>query len=135
MDEVDIIRALQQGVTAAVAASDDATLPVSYLDVAFNVPADQKYLEIVHVPNNRQGDFWGSAKRYRGILRLVLHWPKNAGGLYSPLTLLGSIGDYFYKGRVLSGVEIYEIPDYTGAVREGGETLYPISIWYQSLRD
>lgn len=134
-DEIEIISVLQKAVTAAVAASDNSALPVSYLDKDFTKPSDQKWLEIVHIPNNRTGSYWGNQKDHRGILRLVLHWPNDGDGIYPPLELLGSITDYFDKNRVLSGVKIYDIPDYTGALREGDETLYPVSIWYMSFRN
>lgn len=133
-DEIEIISTLQQAVTAAVAASADSDFPVSYIDVDFNIPEDRKWLEVIHIPNNRLGDYWGNEKNYRGILRLVLHWPNNGGGIYTPLTLLGSITDYFEKNRQLTGVKISEIANFTGAVREGDEVLYPVSIWYQSFR-
>lgn len=134
MDEAEILAALQQAVTAAVAASDDAALPVSYIDMPFAVPNDQKWLEIVWIPNNRIGDFWGDSKNHQGLLRLILHWPKSGEAAYEPLNLLGSIGVYFHNGRLLSGVQIYERPDYTGTVDGEDDMLYPISIRYQSYR-
>jgi hypothetical protein len=134
MNEADIISALQQGVTAAVAASTSPALPVKYLEVGFTEPDDGKWLEIVWIPNNRTGDFWGEEKNYQGLLRLVLHWPNNGAGVYTPLGIIGSIADYFHKGRLLSGVQIYETADFTGTVANGDETLYPVSIRYQSYR-
>lgn len=134
MDEAAIISALQKGVTAAVTASTMPALPVSYLDVDFNVPSDQKWLELVWIPNNRLGDFWGDQKNYQGILRLVLHWPNKGMGVYPPLELLASIAGYFTKGRMLSGVQITEPPDLTGALADGDEMLYPASLRYSSFR-
>lgn len=134
MGDKDIIDALQKGVTAAVAASNNTALPVKYLEVNFDKPDDGKWLEIVWIPNNDQGATWGDKVNYRGLLRLILHWPNNSGGIYAPLTLLGSVADYFHKGRLLSGVQIYEKADFTGALPEGNETLYPVSIRYQSYR-
>ena len=133
-DEGTILSALQQAVTAAVAASTDPTLSVKYLDVAHTIPASQKWLELVHIPNNRTGDFWSNNQMHQGIFRLILHWPNEGAGIYSPLALLGSVGGYFSVGQNLSGVQIYEIPGFTGALREGNETLYPMSIRYRSYR-
>lgn len=132
--EATIIRALQRGVTAAVAASTSPTLSVKYLDVAHTKPDSGKWLEVVHIPNNRMGDFWGGEQNYQGMLRLVLHWPNDGTGIYVPVTLLASITGYFFKGRVLSGVQVSDIPDYMGAEREGDETLYPASVRYRSYR-
>ena len=134
MNEPDIIRALQRGVTAAVAASTAPTLPVKYLEVPFTEPNDGKWLEIVWIPNNRNSDFWGDEKNYQGLLRLVLHWPNSGGGVYTPLGVIGSIADYFHKGRMLSGVQIYEAADFTGSIANGDEILYPVSIRYQSYK-
>jgi len=134
MDDSAIISTLQKAVTAAVAASGTPSLPVMYLDVAFTKPNDQKWLEIVWLPNNRRGDFWGNEKRYQGILRLVLHWPNTMTGVYSPLGVLSSIVEYFDKNRILSDVKVYDIPDFTGVLREGDERLYPCSIYYLSSR-
>lgn len=140
MSEPAIIQALQTAVTAAVAASTSPTLPVKYLLVGstggptFTPPADRKWLEIVWLPNNRNGDFLGNEKNHRGILRLVLHWPNDGGGVYAPTLLLDSIGSYFHKGRLLSGVQVYATPDPAGIIEQANEVLFPISILYQSYR-
>lgn len=134
MDEIDIIRALQQGVTAAVAASTSPTLPVKYLEVGFSEPNDGKWLEIVWIPNNRNGDFWGNEKNHQGLLRLVLHWPNTSAGVYAPLGVIGSIADYFHKGRMLGSVQIYEAADFNGTIANGDETLYPVSLRYSSYK-
>lgn len=140
MSEPAIIQALQTAVTAAVAASTSPSLPVKYLMVgtaggpAFTPPDDQKWLEIVWLPNNRTGDFLGDEKNHRGILRLVLHWPNGGGGIYEPTLLLQSIGSYFTKGRLLSGVQVYATPDPSGIIEQGTEVLLPVSILYQSYR-
>jgi len=133
-DETLIIASLQQGVTAAVAASSVPTLPVAYIDVNFDVPSDGKWVEIVWIPNNRQGDFWGDEKNYQGLFRLVLHWPKDGGGIYAPLETLASIAGWFAKGRMVDGVQIYEQPDFTGSIPQDDETLYGCSIRYRSYR-
>lgn len=134
MYEREILEALQKAVTAAVAASDTPTLPVSYVDTNFTVPQDRKYLEIVYIPNNSGGDFLSDQKNYQGIMRIVLHWPKGGGGAYSPLDALASISAYFTKGRLISGVQIVETPNLTGLVPQDDEVLYPASIRYQSYR-
>ena len=133
-DEATILSALQQGVTAAVAASSNPTLPIQYVDVDFSIPDDKKWLEIVYLPNNRTGDFWSNQQNHQGMMRLILHWPNDGDGAYVALALLGSVCDYFAVGQILSGVQIYEIPGFSGALREGDELLYPVSIRYQSYR-
>ena len=137
MEESAILRTLQAAVRDAVAQSVQPTLPISYVEVKFTKPQDGKWLEIIYIPNNIVGGYWDDGKDYRGLLRLVLHWPTNGGGKggpYGPLDLLGSIGAYFTNGLLLSGVQIYGIANLTGIVQEEGETLYPVSIRYQSYR-
>lgn len=135
MSEIAIIRALQQGVIAAVAASPTPTIPVAYLDVAFTKPDDGIWLELVHIPANNVTDYWGNRKNFRGILRLVLHWPKTGAGVYAPLGVIDDIAGYFTVGLNLSGVQISAIPDFTGALSEDNETLYGYSVRYQSYQE
>lgn len=129
-----ILNRLQKAVTAAVAASSTATLPVAYLGLTFEVPDDQKYLEIRFIPNNSGGDFWGEEKNYQGLLNLILHWPIDNEGVYPPMDALASIVSYFNKGRVLTEVLIEEAPDVKAALEKGSEMLYPCTIRYKCFR-
>lgn len=139
-NEVDVIRALQRGVIAAMEQSDAPDLPVRYLTGTdgtadgFDIPDDQRWIELVHIPNNRTGDFLGQEQNYRGILRIILHWPNTPTGVYAPLDLLGSITRYFEKGRTLSGVQVYLHPRYDGAIDDKDDVLYPVSVFYTSYR-
>lgn len=141
-DERNVISALQKGVVAAMQQSDTPALPIKYLmvdsdgvnDGAFSIPQDQKWVEVVWIPNNRMGDFLGNEQNYRGILRLVLHWPNLPTGVYAPLNLLASITRYFEKGRLLSNVQIYANPQFTGPVDDKDDVLFPVSIYYTSYR-
>lgn len=133
-NEPAILSALQQGVTAAVAQSDNAALPVKYLRKSFTIPNDQKWLEIVWLPNNRRNDFLGDERNHRGIMRLVLHWPNDGSDVYAPTNLMASITRYFTNGLVLSGVQIVGKPDPTGMIEDGDDTLFPVSVYYQSYQ-
>lgn len=133
LKDFDILATLQQAVTAAVAASTAPTTPIKYVDTkGFDPGSDQKYFEIVHIPSNASGDFWGDEKNYYGSIRLLLHWPKNGDGPYVPGAILESVSGYFSKGRLLSGVEISDIPDFTGVIEEDAELIYPVTIRYHS---
>lgn len=137
IDDGGILRILQEAARAAVAASTIPTLPIKYLGRTFK-PTDQapdgKYLELVFLPNNRNSDFWGDEKNFRGTFRLILHWPNDDKGAYAPLAALKSIAGYFSKGTLLQNVQIYETPDLTGPLEGASETLYPASIRYTSYR-
>lgn len=138
MVEREIIEALQKATTAAVAASTRPTLPVKYLGITFEIPNDHKYLEIVHIPNNVDNEFWGSEKTYRGLFRLLLHWPIDGAGVYPPTSLMKSISSHFTKGsRFTAGgvsVKIYEEPDLTGMIEQPPELLFPVTIRYMSFQ-
>lgn len=134
MKDEEILRALQTGTIAAVAASTMPELPIKAVGRTFTVPDDQKYLELVFIPNNRGGDFWGNEKNYQGLFRLVLHWPNDDQGIYGPMGVLASIAGYFTKGLRLQKVQIYETPNLTGILEEGSEMLLPASIRYQSYQ-
>ena len=132
--EVTILRTLQQAVTAAVTASTAPTIPVSYVGVNFAIPNDQKWFEIIWLPNNIQAAFGGEEKNHRGILRILLHWPNDGAGAYVPLTIVESVGSFFTNGKLLSDVQIYGKGDITGVIQDGDDSIYPLSVRYQSYR-
>ena len=134
MSEAAILRTLQQAVTAAVLVSTAPTLPVSYVGVNFNIPNDQKWFEIIWLPNNIQAGFSGNEKNHRGILRILLHWPNDGAGAYAPLNIIESVGNFFTNGKLLSDVQIYGKGDITGVIQDGDDTVYPLSVRYQSYR-
>lgn len=131
MIEDQILKALQ---TAALAAA--GALPIKMIGRVFTPPQDGKYLEIVYIPNNIQGEFWGDGKTYRGMLRLILHWPVDDAGAYGPMQTIGAISDYFAKGRLFmvgisaKRVKIQDHPDFTGALEGAPITLYPVTVRY-----
>lgn len=128
-----ILQALQAGVTAAVAASVMPTLPVKFVDIQFEPPDDQKWLELVFIPNNLS-DYWGDERDYRGMFRMILHWPNNSAGAYPPMDILASICGYFSKDTLLQNVRVSDRPNLTGVLTEGAESLYPASLRYQCFR-
>lgn len=141
MIEKEILQALQERVTAAVAGVPSIDLPanaVKYLGRTFTIPNNHKWLEIVHIPNNIDDEFWGTEKTYRGIFRLILHWPLNDEGFYPPLTLLASIVAYFEKGTLLQNgssiVRITDKPNLTGMLEEPPQALFPVSIQYTCFK-
>jgi len=135
MIERQILQIIQGEIILAVAASSTPTLPISFVGVDNSdiPPNDQKYLEIVHIPNNPPDKYYGGKQVYQGIFRLVLHWPKNGSGAYTPMDALASISDYFVKNTLYgtSRVQIYEAPKFTGAIALDSEMLYPSTIRYR----
>lgn len=134
MDDGVILETLQKATTAAVVASTVTTLPVKYVSRTFIVPNDQKWLEVVFIPNSKPDSFWGDEQNLMGIYRLILHWPNDDAGAYAPLAAIKSIMGYFSKGLWLSGVKICETPKLLNVLPDGTETLYPASLSYSSFR-
>lgn len=134
MNETTVLRPLQTGVTAAVAASTSPTLPVKYLGRIFTPPNDQKYLEIVHIPNNPNNKSWGGSENWRGLMRLILHWPLDDKGVYAPHDLIAGIAGYFSKDRLLwngaNAVKITENPISSGMIVGDREQLFVFTVEY-----
>lgn len=133
IDDLAILEALQKATTVAVETSIAPTLPIKFVGRSLEIPDDQKWLEVVFLPNNRS-DFWGEEKNYQGTYRLILHWPNDDAGAYPALLVLGSVTGHFTKDLQLPNVQIYETPSLTGTLEMGTETLYPASLRYQSFR-
>lgn len=138
MNEADILNALQTALLASVAASPLPAIGLKMLGRNYEIPANAPWIEEVWIPNNVTGITWGSEQFYRGIYRVLLHYPRIDTGFIPALTILKPVVDYFAKGRkFVSGamtVEIYENPELVSAVETGAETLFVVSIWYSSFQ-
>ena len=134
MNDQAILQILQTATIAAVAASTMPNLPVKYIGRTFTVPDDQKWLEVVFIPNNRNGDHWGGEKNYQGLFRLVLHWRNEDAGAYGPMQILASICAPFSKETPLQNVRISDNPDFGGVLENGSELLLPAGMRYQCFR-
>jgi len=131
MIEKEILQSLQTAVISAVATSTMPTLPIAFVDVAFDPPNDGKYLEVIHISNNPIDPTWGNEEHHRGIMRLILHWPNNGAGAYTPLMLLASICSRFNKDTRIAGlVTILNKPKAMSKIANGQENLYPASMEY-----
>lgn len=135
MIDDEILKLLQQAVGAAVAASTIPAMQIKAVGVT-TAPQDPRYLELVHIPNNRNNDYWGTSRVYQGSLRVILHWPNSENsGAYPPMQYLKQIANAMPKGRALrqgtTVVQIYENPDFTGAIEAGAETIFPVVISYR----
>ena len=136
MIEAQISLALLKGVSDAVAASIDPSLPVKYPGRTLS-PSPEKYLEVVQIVNNMKNEYWGDSRIYRGTLRLILHWPTNDEGEQPAIKLRDSIAAGFNKeNRLWNGsvaVQIYDNPSAGSSVPVGQEQLFPLSLPYRSF--
>ena len=136
--EDKILKALQTGVTTAVQGSNIPAFPIKYIGKIFNPPDDGKYIEIVYIPNNINGEFWSSGKTYRGLFRLILHWGLFEQGAYEPLRFFASVTQYFSIGEVFQysgvSVKITAEPDLTGVIENAPDLMYPLTIRYETFK-
>lgn len=138
MNEKNILQALQTATIAAVAASTMPTLAIKPVGRTFDIPNNGRYLEIVHIPNNVQNEFWGNSKTYRGLYRLMLHWVADDAGAYLAMETIASVASYFTKDKTFQNggisVKVYEQPDLTGVIEAPPELLFPVTIRYVSFQ-
>lgn len=137
MSDELVLKTLQTATLAAVAASVLPALPVKMLGRTFDIPDDQKYLEVVFIPNNQSDRYWGEEQLYQGTFRLVLHWKNDDKGVYEPMNVARSVASYFTKTNALRtggfGVNITQVPKLTGVIEAGHESLFPVSMSYRSF--
>ena len=136
MIETDILKTLQRSVTSAVGTS----IPVKYIGVNFKKPSNDKFWEIVYIPNNVKDEFWSGGKTYRGILRLILHWPQNNKGVYEAMNEAKRVAEYYTKDIELflsdeiTKIQITNEPDLTNVIEDEGSLLLPLTITYSCFK-
>lgn len=134
IDDRMVITALQQSLIAAIATTTIPTIPVKFLNVAFNVPDDGKWIEPIHIPNNPPDTTWGDEQVYRGIYRIILHWPNLGQGSYDAFNFMKPIVNYYIKNRKLNGVlSLLNRPKLTTVTEEGKGLILPFSFEYLSF--
>lgn len=136
--ERKILQALQTATIDARNASIVSTLPIKMIGRTFEIPDDNRYLEVIHIPNNSLNSYWGNEKTYRGLFRLILHWGIDDEGAYAAMNAIGSISSFFTKDKLFEkdgiSVRIYEKPDLTSVIEQPPELLYPVTIRYISFQ-
>lgn len=136
MIESELVKILQRSVTSAVGDS----IPVKYIGVNFKKPSNDKYWEIVYIPNNIKNELWGRGKTYRGIMRLILHWPQNNKGVYTPMEEVERVAAYYEKGKKMVSLDgttkitITDNPDLGGIYESESSLLLPLTIPYLCFR-
>lgn len=140
MSERFILEALQTSVTQAVRQSLESDLAVKYVGLTHDIDTTTRWLEIVYIPNNDVGRYWNEGKIFRGIMRLILHNPKSAEGVYDEIDLITSILDYFQKDTKLADpngnvtVQITDQPTVLDLIEEESEFIIPASIRYRFFK-
>lgn len=141
--ELDVIKGLIKHAISTIASV--SAIPVKSPGRTFDIPEDQKYFEIVLIQNNGllvvprdwvgAGATWGDEKTFKGILRILLHWPLDDTGIYAQNELLVLIKNLNAKGSYinygLANLLIYDHPSLSDAILNGHEAIFPLTIPYQ----
>ena len=138
MIEQQILQVLQRSVETALEAVQPG-FPIKMMGVTLNPqPLDGRYVELINIPNNRQGDYWSVDRIYQGNMRVLLHWAVDETGPYEAMTLLDQIGAQFPKGRrvpvVDTMLEFYGDPNANGPLEGNSELLFPLTLPYRCYR-
>lgn len=136
MIESKIIKCLQ---TKALEVIDDKN--VKCLNINFNPPVDKKWWEVVYIPNNVEDEFWADEnKTYRGIFRLILHWPQKSQGVYKPLEEVERVAKGFPKNLELFSednsvkVIITDTPNVTNILEDRPQFMIGLTIKYTCFK-
>lgn len=130
-----VLEALMAKVAAAIADVHPAKYPLTTI----NPPSSHPWWEILYLPNNPDGEFWGDEKTYQGIVRLILHYPmKNE--VFDAMDEVSRVSDQIKKGELLQDagrnvtVKISEEPDTGAPMEEAPEALIPLTVRYTSFK-
>lgn len=130
--ERDVLEALQKTFTVAVATA--GSYPVKYINATFNRPNDNKWWELIHLPNNPADSTWGNSKVYRGMFRMLLHWPNDGGGSYDAMDKAEAIIAYYNKNNKLGkGLQILNQPRLFNVLEADTELVLPVQLEYTSF--
>jgi hypothetical protein len=127
-----VLQALEKGALAAIGTS----IPIKFTGRNISPPTNGKWWEVVYIPNNTQGEFWSEGKTYRGVMRLILHWPQDNQGALPYLTEVDRVSEGFRIGTVLRddsnqvSVKITSEPTVMGVIEEAPQNLIPLTIRY-----
>ena len=132
MVESKIIKCLQ---TKALEVINDKN--VKCVNINFDPPVDKKWWEIIYVPNNVEDEFWADeSKTYKGVFRLILHWPQKSQGIYKPLEEAERVANGFPKNLELYSedesvkVIITDTPDVTNIIEDRPQVMIGLTIKY-----
>ncbi len=137
MIEKEILEAFQSALIVVVANSTVPLMQIMMVGRTLETIPDN-YLEVVHIPNNRTGEYYGNERTYQGIFRVLYHSPKDDKGPYAPMQYLGEIADGFPKEKVMingaANLKIYDVPVAESVIPSGSELLFPLTLRYRCFR-
>lgn len=147
--EVEVIRTI---VRAGMEACEKQGLPMQVPGRTFNSKDEApsgKWFELLTISDNGllstprlwvgRGSTWGNDQLFKGILRVILHWPVDDRGNYEQLGILADVKAELRKGTLLFGgdgaaavrLTVYDHPSITDPIDDGTERLFPLTVPYQ----
>jgi len=129
----DILEEFNQLVKVAAPLGGISVDRISFPQSRFTKPNDNKYLEVIFIPNNPPDTNWSNEQLFQGLFRLILHWPKDGSGPYTPMDNIRKIAAHFVKGAYYEKFSIYQEPKINSTLDEEHEVLYPATIFYRSF--
>lgn len=134
--EIPIV--LQEAVKSAVETIQPVQLerfPIAYLRTNFEPPKTRKYWEIIHIVNNPPDQYHDDGPQiYRGIFRVILHWPKSGDGDKEPTEWIGMLAQELRKENQLFGdsiaVTITTKPKLDTPLVNDDDLIYPLTMTY-----
>lgn len=107
-----------------------AGLPVAFPGVPFNPPADGRYLEVLHIPNDPTNyDWMDYSVTSRGLLQINIHWSRNVG-IVAANDYARQLSESFKKSTVISNSIIVDAPPSIGS---WVDDFVPFRISYRSI--
>ncbi len=138
MIEKEILEAFQQALIFVVANSTKPLMKIMMVGRTIDGEIPENYVEVVHIPNNRTGEYYGNERTYQGLFRVLYHSPKDDLGPYAAMQYLGEIADGFPKEKVMingaANLKIYDVPVAESVIPSGSELLFPLTLRYRCFR-
>lgn len=120
------------------AASIPVGLPVSYPNLSFDPPNDQKYLKVQFIPNLVNRLFVGSDDPHQdlGLLQISVKWPKNVGEV-APRDVAAKVADHFAADTQLTfegvTVKVLKRPTLSDLIVEAAGVQIAVTIDWECI--
>lgn len=130
--ETDVIEAIFYGLETRL---NVLRYPIKAPGRTFVPPTNQKYIELVMIPENG-ADTWGNEKQFAGIIRIILHWKNDDAGIIPPSLVCEAIIAALPKDTTFTygaaRLVISTVPVQMQPLEDGHESLYPVTFRYVS---
>lgn len=133
MIESKIIKCLQKRAIDVIGSDKN----IKCINVNYDPPVDKTWYELIYIPNNYEDEFWtDTAQTYRGIFRILMHYPQKSQGIYKPLEEIERIANGFPKNLELYSedntvkVMITDIPKVSNIIEDRPQLMIGLTIKY-----